>query len=49
LMAELATRGRVTYKLKSKDLDLVYKQVPDLTPVQLRAHELLGLLPVAGK
>ena len=49
LMAELATRGRVTYRLKSKDLDLVYKQVPDLTPVQFRAHELLGLLPVAGK
>jgi hypothetical protein len=49
LMAELATRGRVTYRLKSKDLDLVYKQVPDLTPIQVRAHELLGLLPVAGK
>ena len=49
LMAELATRGRVTYRLKSKDLDLAYKQVPDLTPIQVRAHELLGLLPVAGK
>jgi transposase len=49
LMAELATRGRVTYRLKSKDLDLVYKQVPDLTSIQVRAHELLGLLPVAGK
>jgi transposase len=49
LMAELATRGRVSYRLKSKELDLVYKQVPDLTTIQRRAHELLGLLPVAGK
>jgi hypothetical protein len=49
LMAELATRGRVTFKLKSDDLDLTYKQVPDLTPIQVRAHKLLGLLPVAGK
>ena len=49
LMAELATRGRVTYRLKSQDLDLTFKQVPDLTPIQVRAHELLGLLPVAGK
>ena len=49
LMAELATRGRVTYRLKSKDLDLAYKQMPDLSPIQIRAHELLGLLPVAGK
>ena len=49
LMAELATRGRVTYRLKSQDLDLTFKQVPDLTPIQVRAHELLGLLLVAGK
>jgi transposase len=49
LMAELATRGRVTYKLKSKDLYLTFQQTPDLTPIQVRAHELLGLLPVAGK
>lgn len=49
LMAELATRGRVTYRLKSDDLNLTFKQVPDLTPIQARAHELLGLLPVAGK
>lgn len=49
LMAELATRCRVTYRLKSKDLDLTFKQVPDLTPIQTRTHELLGLLPVAGK
>lgn len=49
LMAALAMRGRVTYKLKSEDLDLTIKQLSDLTPIQVRAHELLGLLPVAGK
>ena len=49
LMAELATRGRVTYKLQSRELSLAYNQVPELTPIQARAHELLGLLPVAGK
>jgi transposase len=48
LMAELATRGRVTYRLKSEDVSLTFKQVPDLTPIQARAYELLGLLPVAG-
>ena len=48
LMAELATRCRVTYKFKSEDLSLTYKQVPALTPIQAKAHELLGLLPVAG-
>ena len=48
LMAELATRGRVTYKLKSKEIDLTYRQAPELTPLQKRATELLGLLPVSG-
>jgi len=48
LMAELATSGRVTYRLKSEDLSLTFKQVPDLTPIQARAYKLLGLLPVAG-
>jgi hypothetical protein len=48
LMVELATRGLVTYRLKSEELGLTFKQVPDLTPIQARAHELLGLLPVAG-
>jgi transposase len=49
LMTELATRGRVTYKLKSRELDLRVKQQPALTPLQTRAYQLLGLLPVAGK
>lgn len=49
LMAELATRSRVTYRLKSQELDLTFKQLPGLTPIQARAYELLGLLPVGGK
>jgi hypothetical protein len=32
-----------------QDLDLAFKQVPDLIPIQVSVHELLGLLPVAGK
>ena len=49
LMADLASRARVTYKLESQAHDLTLKQVPALTPLQARAHELLGLLPVNGK
>lgn len=48
LMAELATRGRVTYRLKSDDSGLTFTQVPAATPIQARAYELLGLFPVAG-
>jgi transposase len=48
LMSELATRGRVTYRLKSENLSLTFKQLPELTPIQSRAYELLALLPVAG-
>jgi len=48
LMAELATRGRVTYKLKSEECSLTFKQVPDPTPLQAKAYQLLGLLPVTG-
>jgi transposase len=49
LMSELATRSRVTYRLKSKDLGLTVKQIPDPTPIQARAYELLRLLPVTRK
>lgn len=49
LLSELATRGRVTYRMKSEDMDLEIKQLPELTPLQKRAYELLGLLPVNGK
>ncbi len=48
LMAELATRARVTYSLRSGDSTPVFKQVPEPTPLQARAYELLELLPVAG-
>lgn len=48
LMSDLASRSRVTYRLKSKNMDLTFKQVPDPTPLQRRAYELLGLLPVSG-
>ncbi len=49
LMAELASRGRNTYRLKSDDSSLTFKQVPEPTAIQRRAYELLGLLPVDGK
>jgi transposase len=49
LLAELATHGRVTYRMKSKEINLSIKQQPNLTPLQKRAYELLGLLPVNGK
>jgi transposase len=49
LLAELASRGRNTYRLKSNDSSLTFTQVPDPTPIQRRAYELLELLPVAGR
>jgi Transposase DDE domain len=48
LMAELGTRARVTYSLRSGDTSPIFKQVPEPTPLQARAYELLDLLPVAG-
>ena len=48
LMADLATRARVTYSLRSGDSSPIFKQVPEPTAPQARAYELLGLLPVAG-
>jgi transposase/ribosomal protein L35 len=49
LMADLASRSRVTYKLDSADINLTFNQEPEPTPLQKRAYELLGLLPVSGK
>jgi transposase len=49
LMADLASRCRVTYKLKSPDSSQTFTQVPEPSPLQTRAYQLLGLLPVAGK
>ena len=48
LMAELAARARVTYSLQSGDSTPIIKQVPEPTPLQARAYELIELLPVAG-
>jgi hypothetical protein len=47
LMAELATRARVTYSLRSGDSTPIFKQVPEPTPLQARAYELIEVLPVA--
>jgi transposase/ribosomal protein L35 len=49
LLAELASRARVTYELKSGDSKSTFKQLPQPTPLQARAYELLRLFPVAGK
>ena len=49
LMATLAIRSRNTYKMKSDPSGPSFKQVSELTPIQTRAFELLGLLPVEGK
>jgi transposase/ribosomal protein L35 len=49
LLAELASRARVTYELNSGGSKLTFQQVPEPTPLQARAYELLRLFPVAGK
>ena len=48
LMAELASRARVTYELKSDDAAATFTQVPPPTPLQARAYELIRSFPVAG-
>jgi transposase len=48
LLAELASRARVTYELKSGDRKLTVQQEPKPTPLQARAYELVKLFPVAG-
>jgi transposase len=48
LLAELASRARVTYSLKSDGSGPSFQQVPEPTPLQARAYELLNSLPVAG-
>jgi len=49
LIAELASRGRSTYRMKSDLSGPTFNQVPKPTDLQARAYELLGLLPVNGK
>jgi transposase/ribosomal protein L35 len=48
LLAELASRARVTYEFKSGDIKLTCKQVPEPTPLQARAYELIRTFPVTG-
>jgi transposase len=47
LLADLASRARVTYSLQSEDSSPTFQQLPDPTPLQAKAYELLSLLPVA--
>lgn len=49
LIAELACRGRNTFRLKSDPTAPTFKQLPEPTSLQARAYELLGLFPVKGK
>jgi hypothetical protein len=51
LMAELASRARVTFALKPKHAEeektnLTFQQVPEPTPLQARAYELIRTFPV---
>ena len=48
LMAELASRARVTYELQSDSSSPTFQQVPDPKPLQAKAYQLLASLPVAG-
>jgi transposase len=48
LLADLASRARVTYSLQSDKSGPTFQQVPPPTPLQARAYELLNLLSVAG-
>ena len=48
LMAELASRARVTYGVQWEESNLTFQQVPEPTPLQARAYQLVDLLPVAG-
>jgi transposase len=53
LMAELASRARVTYALRPQTAEeektnLTFQQVPEPTPVQARAYELIRVFPVTA-
>ena len=48
LLTELASRARVTYSLESDDSGPTFQQIPEPTPLQAKAYELLNLLPVTG-
>jgi transposase len=48
LLAELASRARVTYEFQSGIAELTFRQVPEPTPLQARAYELIRTFPVNG-
>jgi transposase len=48
LMAELASRARVTYEIQSAEETLTCQQLPEPTPLQARAYELIRTFPVIG-
>jgi len=48
LLAALASRARVTYEIRSADVTLTCKQMPEPTPLQARAYELIRAFPVTG-
>jgi transposase len=48
LLAELASRARVTYEIQSAEATLTCKQLPEPTPLQARAYELIRTFPVTG-
>ena len=49
LLAELASRARVTYELQSQGSSSTFTQVPTPTPLQGRAYELIGSFPAPGR
>jgi transposase len=53
LMKDLASRARVTYALKPQKAEektnLTFQQVPEPTPVQARAYELIRTFPVTAR
>jgi len=48
LLADLASRARVTYELQSAGSKFTVQQQPKPTPLQARAYELVKLFPVTG-
>jgi len=48
LLAELASRARVTYEIQTGEATLTCKQLPEPTPLQARAYELIRTFPVTG-
>ena len=48
LLSDLASRARVTYRLKADRSGPTFQQVPPPTPLQAKAYELLNRLPGAG-